>query len=119
MTLGKRLLLPPALTLAGAALLQRADGSRRRHGAWIEIPGWRSRLRKLEQFYESHRYTVTQVVEWYTARIEKYDGIYQAIETRDFKGASTHGRSRRCGSRQSGGALPGHCALWGVPVIVD
>ena len=30
---------------------------------------------QLERFYETHRYTVTQVVNWYAARIARYNGI--------------------------------------------
>src|ERR1043165_8313708 len=34
---------------------------------------------RLEQLYASHKYTVTQVVQWYAARIAKYNGIYRAV----------------------------------------
>jgi amidase len=30
---------------------------------------------RLEQLYQSHKYTVCDVVRWYLARIEKYNGI--------------------------------------------
>jgi amidase len=30
---------------------------------------------QLEQLYRSHKYTVTEVVRWYMARVEKYNGI--------------------------------------------
>lgn len=69
---------------------------------------------RLEHYYETHRYTVTQVVEWYIARIERYDGIYQAIESRDFKSAlETAAREDREAAR--GGTRP---LLWGVPVVI-
>jgi hypothetical protein len=42
---------------------------------------------QLETMYAAHRYTVTQVVEWYLARIVKYDGVYRAVETVDRQGA--------------------------------
>ena len=35
---------------------------------------------QLQHFYAEHKYTVTQVVQWYLARITKYDGIYRAVE---------------------------------------
>jgi amidase len=68
---------------------------------------------QLEKLYATHRYTVTQVVRWYIARIEKYDGIYQAIETRDFAGALATAAREDASAANS--ARP---PLWGVPVVV-
>jgi amidase len=42
---------------------------------------------QLQQFYRERRYTVTQVVHWYIARIRRYNGVYGAIENLDAKGA--------------------------------
>src|ERR1700733_10017726 len=42
---------------------------------------------QLEQLYRSHKYTVTEVVRWYMARIEKYNGIYRAVQNLDLPGA--------------------------------
>lgn len=42
---------------------------------------------QIEAFYQSHRYTVTQVTRWYLARIHRYNGIYSDIETLDEQGA--------------------------------
>ena len=36
---------------------------------------------KLEQLYADKRYTVTQVVQWHLDRIDRYNGVYGAIET--------------------------------------
>jgi Asp-tRNA(Asn)/Glu-tRNA(Gln) amidotransferase A subunit family amidase len=69
---------------------------------------------QLEKFYETHRYTVTQVVKWYIARIAKYDGIYQAVESRDFKSAlDTAAREDAEGPRN-----PDRPPLWGVPIVI-
>ena len=38
---------------------------------------------RLEEFYRSHKYTVTEVLQWYMARIAKYNGIYRAVQTLD------------------------------------
>ena len=35
---------------------------------------------ELEQMYSDHKYTVTEVVQWYLARIAKYNGIYRAVQ---------------------------------------
>src|SRR5579863_612406 len=42
---------------------------------------------QLENFYATHKYTVTQVVQWHLARIAKYNGIYRAVQTLDARGA--------------------------------
>ena len=42
---------------------------------------------QLEQMYRNHKYTVTQVVQWYMARIAKYNGIYRAVQNVDATGA--------------------------------
>src|ERR1051325_10200069 len=34
---------------------------------------------RLESLYQSHKYTVTQVMQWYLDRIARYDGVYKAF----------------------------------------
>ena len=102
----KSLLLLLALTAESGVLLV----AQTFHGAAIDRDLAEVTIPKLERLYETHRYTVSQVVEWYIARIEKYDGIYQAIETRDFAGARA--TAAREDAAAAGGARP---SLWGVP----
>src|SRR5579863_2723681 len=42
---------------------------------------------RLHELYRQHRYTVTQVVNWYIARVRRYNGVYGAVEFLDAKGA--------------------------------
>src|ERR1700748_754468 len=42
---------------------------------------------QLEEMYRTHKYTVTQVVQWYMARIARYNGIYRAVQNLDRQGA--------------------------------
>src|SRR5215469_13815843 len=42
---------------------------------------------RVEQLFRTHKYTVTEVVHWYLARIEKYNGIYRALQNLDAPGA--------------------------------
>src|ERR1700680_1519428 len=42
---------------------------------------------RLKKLYSSHKDTVTEVVRWYLARIEKYNGIYRAVQNLDLSGA--------------------------------
>src|SRR5580693_5118180 len=69
---------------------------------------------QLEKFYANHKYTVTQVTEWYLARIERYNGIYRAVETVDRKGALETAAQEDAAAKQ-GGAGYKRGPLWGVP----
>jgi amidase len=71
---------------------------------------------RLEAMYQSHKYTVTQVVQWYLARIERYNGIYRAVQNVDAKSAlETAGREDA--EAKAGGANFHRGALWGVPIV--
>jgi len=72
---------------------------------------------QLEKLYTSHRYTVTQVVRWYVARISKYDGIYRAVCAIDTKGAlATAAREDADAARGGAGFQRG--PMWGVPIVI-
>src|SRR5215467_543983 len=70
---------------------------------------------RLEQLYRSHKYTVTEVVRWYLARIEKYNGIYRAVQTLDAPGALA-AAAREDAEAQAGGSSFVRGPMWGVPV---
>jgi Asp-tRNA(Asn)/Glu-tRNA(Gln) amidotransferase A subunit family amidase len=65
---------------------------------------------QLEQMYRDHKYTVTQVVQWYMARIAKYNGIYRAVQDVDAAGALA------TAAREDAEGTP-HGPLWGVPIV--
>src|ERR1700731_1686746 len=65
---------------------------------------------QLEQMYRDHKYTVTQVVQWYMARIAKYNGIYRAVQNVDAAGALA------TAAREDAEGAP-HGPLWGVPIV--
>jgi Asp-tRNA(Asn)/Glu-tRNA(Gln) amidotransferase A subunit family amidase len=72
---------------------------------------------QLETYYGEHRYTVSQVVRWYIARIRRYNGVYGAIEDLDVKGALE--TAAREDAELKAGALPSaKGALWGVPIVI-
>jgi amidase len=108
----KRLLWLLALTLESGVFLM-AQAVHGATGAAIDRDLAEVTIPQLERLYQTHRYTVSQVVEWYIARIEKYDGIYQAIETRDFAGARA--TAAREDAAPAGNARP---SLWGVPIVI-
>lgn len=71
---------------------------------------------KLQHLYETHRYTVVQVVQWYAARIAKYDGVYQAVEQLYLKDAlaTAAQEDAEAASRDHHRKGP----LWGVPIVI-
>lgn len=73
----------------------------------ISVPG-------LEALYASHKYTVTQVVEWYLSRIEKYNGTYKALIFVDKAGALAMAAKEDA----EGGKKAERGALWGVPIVI-
>jgi amidase len=72
---------------------------------------------QLEQFYAAHKYTVTEVVHWYMARIEKYNGIYRAVQNLDAAGA-LRTAAREDADAGAGGAGFVRGTLWGVPIVI-
>jgi Asp-tRNA(Asn)/Glu-tRNA(Gln) amidotransferase A subunit family amidase len=72
---------------------------------------------QLEQLYRSHKYTVTEVVRWYLGRIEKYNGIYRAVQTVDTAGALAVA-GREDADAKAGGNNFFRGPMWGVPIVV-
>jgi Asp-tRNA(Asn)/Glu-tRNA(Gln) amidotransferase A subunit family amidase len=71
---------------------------------------------QLEQLYSGHKYTVTEVVRWYLARIDKYNGIYRAVQNLDVPGALATA-AREDADALAGGAGFSRGPLWGVPIV--
>jgi amidase len=71
---------------------------------------------KLEELYRAHQYTVTKVVRWYIERIERYNGIYGAVQTVDVAGALA-AAGRLDLEAKAGGMHFMRGPLWGVPVL--
>ena len=72
---------------------------------------------QLEQLYRSHKYTVTEVVRWYMARIEKYNGIYRAVQSLDVAGALA-AAAREDAEAKAGGNSLVRGPMWGVPIVI-
>src|ERR1700723_651326 len=72
---------------------------------------------QLENFYASHKYTVTQVVQWHLARIAKYNGIYRAVQTLDARGALVTAAAEDAEAAKSGNGLQ-RGPMWGVPILI-
>ena len=68
---------------------------------------------QLHDYYAHHRYTVSQVVDWYLKRIERYNGVYRPVE-------EVFAQDARAAAAREDAAGPGtpHGALWGVPIVI-
>ena len=71
---------------------------------------------QLEEIYRNHRYTVTEVVQWYMARIARYNGIYRAVQNVDVEGALAAAK-REDAEAAAGGTNFRRGPLWGVPIV--
>jgi amidase len=69
---------------------------------------------QLQQYYAQHKYTVTQVVDWYLDRIDRYNGVYRAIE----QVFDTDARAAAAHEDAESGVAAKHGPLWGVPIVI-
>src|SRR5579859_940987 len=67
---------------------------------------------QLHRYYEQHRYTVPQVVDWYLARIARYNGAYRPLEQ------VFDAEARALARREAAEPAAAHGPLWGVPIVI-
>ena len=72
---------------------------------------------RLERFYAEHKYSVTDVVTWYIARIRRYNPIYGAIEDLEAKNALV-AAAQLDAEAAAGGNDFQRGPLWGVPIVI-
>src|SRR5580698_579168 len=72
---------------------------------------------QLEEMYRNKKYTVTEVVHWYLARIARYNGIYRAVQNLDLQGALDTA-AREDAEAAAGGSNFQRGPMWGVPVVI-
>src|SRR5436190_3811596 len=70
---------------------------------------------QLHRLYDARKYTVTQVVQWHLDRIDRYNGVYGAIETVFRREALAEAARQDREAAQGGGARG---PLWGVPIVI-
>jgi amidase len=70
---------------------------------------------QLQRLYSQHKYTVTQVVQWHLARIERCNGIYRAVET-VMRSEALAEAARADAEAAAGTAVRG--PLWGAPIVI-
>lgn len=71
---------------------------------------------QLQEFYRSHKYTVTDVVNWHLARIDKYNPVYRAVQNVE-RNSALATAARLDAEAQAGGSNYVRGALWGVPIV--
>src|SRR4051812_38590639 len=71
-------------------------------------------VEQLHRLYAEKKYTVTQVVQWHLDRIDRYNGVYGAIET-VFRSRALAAAARE-DAEAAGNTTRG--ALWGVPIVI-
>ncbi len=114
MTLSRALILACACS-AGLGHAAPSPGEEHAAAARMDRDLLEVTVPQLERYYQDHRYTVTQVVEWHLARIRRYDGIYKSLEQVFEK------QALETAAREDAEALRGranHGPLWGVPVVI-
>jgi amidase len=70
----------------------------------------------LHRLYDAKRYSVTQVVQWHLDRIDRYNGVYGAIEV-VFRDDALATAARQDAEAAAGGAAT-RGPLWGVPIVI-
>lgn len=67
---------------------------------------------QLHRYYQTHKYTVSQVVDWYLERITRYNGVYKPMEQ------VFDADARALAAREDREANAAHGPLWGVPIVI-
>ena len=71
---------------------------------------------QLHQLYRDKTYTVTEVIQWHLDRIDRYNGVYGAIETVLRTSALAEAKRQDAFGDGSGGNRTRW--LWGVPIVI-
>jgi amidase len=67
----------------------------------------------LHRLYDARKYTVTEVVRWHLDRIDRYNGVYGAIETVFHRGALAE-----AAREDADATTTTRGPLWGVPIVI-
>jgi len=70
---------------------------------------------QLHRLYAEKTYTVTKVVQWHLDRIDRYNGVYGAIETVFHREALAQAASEDAEAAKGNSARG---PLWGVPIVI-
>jgi amidase len=111
----RRAFLPVALaSVLGIAVACRATPEPTSPRAAIDRDLLDVTVAQLHRLYAQKTYTVTQAVQWHLDRIDRYNGVYGAIET-VFRREALAQAAREDAEAAGGGARG---PLWGVPIVI-
>jgi len=105
----------PAAGLAAALVLAVACQSSAPDSGAIDRDLLDVTVPQLHRLYAERKYTVAQVVRWHLDRIDRYNGVYGAVETVFRREALAEAAQQDAELAQSGSARG---PLWGVPVVI-
>jgi amidase len=111
----KSVLALQALLCLGALLSRNTCLARTPNQTKIDDDLLEVTVSRLQTYYAQHKYTVTQVVQWYLDRIHRYDGIYRSIES-VMESDALAAAEREDAEAARGSVVRG--PLWGVPIII-
>ena len=119
-TLAARLAIAALLVLPAASSAQPGASSSAAHAAPATLDSqlFEITVPQLESLYTAHAVTVTQVVHWYIARIDRYNPVYRAVQTIERQEALAQAAAldRQLASGHLA-AWPERGWLWGVPIV--
>jgi Asp-tRNA(Asn)/Glu-tRNA(Gln) amidotransferase A subunit family amidase len=108
-------LLVALTTVAGVATAPRVMTGQMQARADIERDLLDVTVSQLHKLYAEKTYTVTQVVQWHLDRIDRYNGVYGAIET-VLRREALADAAREDAETARGNGTRG--PLWGVPIVI-
>jgi Asp-tRNA(Asn)/Glu-tRNA(Gln) amidotransferase A subunit family amidase len=103
-----------ALTLTSLPLATQAQPAAPTAVAQMDRDLLEVTIPQLQRYYAERKYTVTQVVDWYLARIARYNGIYRPLE--QVFAAEARALAVREDSEMANAAS--HGSLWGIPIVI-
>ena len=109
----RRVALITGLCLAGIAFTAGAK-SRAPVAAEMDRDLMEVTIPQLHQYYTQHKYTVSQVVDWYLDRIARYNDIYRPIE----QVFASDARAAAAREDAEAGSAAAQAPLWGVPIVI-
>jgi len=108
-------LLVALTTVAGVATASRVMTGQMQARADIDRDLLDVTVSQLHKLYAEKTYTVTQVVQWHLDRIDRYNGVYGAIETVLRREALADAAREDAEAARGDGARG---PLWGVPIVI-
>jgi Asp-tRNA(Asn)/Glu-tRNA(Gln) amidotransferase A subunit family amidase len=112
--LPRRFVLAAIVSLLGIGIACRAAPGTPPAGATSDRDLLDVTVAQLHGLYAARTYTVTQVVQWHLDRIDRYNGVYGAIETVLRREALAEAARLDADAAKGGSDGP----LWGVPIVI-